>query len=91
MASQILGKVSEKMQATTGGSNKKLTQLSENTLDVHDKGWRITSDFGVKQTNTDAWLSVATDDKKGPQLLEDQFGREKVQPQAFICFTGIIC
>ncbi|KAL6706413.1 catalase 1 [Coniothyrium glycines] len=78
MASQIFGKVSEKVQAATGGSNQKLAQLSENIHDVHDKKWRITSDYGVKQTNTDAWLSVVSDEKKGPQLLEDNFGREKI-------------
>lgn len=83
MASQILGKVGEKVQAATGGSNKKLAQMAENTKDVHDPKWRITSDFGVKQTNTDAWLSAVTDDKKGPQLLEDHFAREKVrEPEA---------
>lgn len=39
---------------------------------------RITADFGTKQSNTDDWLRVSTDDRIGPSLLEDAFGREKV-------------
>jgi len=44
----------------------------------HSKDDRLTSDFGVKSTNTDVWLSASSDDKKGPLLLEDNFAREKV-------------
>ncbi|KAG5938253.1 catalase A [Claviceps monticola] len=39
---------------------------------------RITSDFGTKQSNTDHWLTVTSNDKTGPMLLEDSFGREKI-------------
>ncbi len=38
----------------------------------------LTSDFGVRQSNNDDWLKVVSDDKIGPALLEDPFGREKV-------------
>ena len=58
-----------------------MAQLAAVTKDVHDDKWRITSDYGVKQSNTDGWLRVATEDQEGPTLLEDQFAREKV------CFT----
>jgi catalase len=80
MASSIIANVSEKAKEAIGSeSSKKIAQLSANTKDVHDKSWRITSDFGVKQTNTDHWLGVASEDKQGPMLLEDHAGREKVQ------------
>lgn len=39
---------------------------------------RITADFGTKQSNTDDWLRISTNDKTGPMLLEDTFGREKI-------------
>jgi catalase len=78
MASEILGNVAEKAKDLAGEKTGKMAQLAAVTKDVHDDKWRITSDFGVKQNNTDAWLSVASDDQKGPQLLEDQFAREKV-------------
>lgn len=78
MASEILGNVTEKAKDLAGSKSTKMAQLAEVTKDVHDDKWRITSDYGVKQNNTDDWLKVATDDQTGPMLLEDQFAREKV-------------
>ena len=56
----------------------KTVQLSNVTKDVHNKNARITSGFGVKQSNTDDWLEIVNEDKTGPMLLEDLFAREKV-------------
>ncbi|KAH7394328.1 catalase [Pyrenochaeta sp. MPI-SDFR-AT-0127] len=78
MASQILGNVAEKAKDLAGAKSTKVAQLAADTKDVHDKSYRITSDFGVKQTNTDDWLKVASEDKTGPMLLEDHFAREKI-------------
>lgn len=78
MASEILGNVAEKAKGLTGEKSQKIADMAGVTKDVHDKSWRITSDAGVKQTNTDAWLKVGTEDKTGPQLLQDHFAREKV-------------
>jgi len=79
MASNILANVTEKAKDAVGGErSKKVAQLAADTKDVHDKSWRITSDYGVKQTNTDHWLTVASEDHTGPMLLEDPFGREKI-------------
>jgi hypothetical protein len=61
-----------------GEKNQKIADLSTATKDVHDKSWKMTSDYGVKQNNTDHWLTVASEDQTGPMLLEDPFGREKV-------------
>ncbi|ATY60864.1 catalase A [Cordyceps militaris CM01] len=55
----------------------KAEQLSSNTVEATQES-RLTSDFGTKQSNTDDWLRVANDDKTGPSLLEDAFGREKI-------------
>lgn len=71
-----LGKATEALQSREHGA--KVAQLASVTKDVHDQSHRITSDFGVKQTNTDDWLKVANEDKTGPMLLEDPFGREKI-------------
>lgn len=78
MASQILGNITDKAKSMAGGENKKVAQLAADTKDVHDRSYRITSDYGVKQHDTDHWLAASTEDKQGPQLLEDPFGREKV-------------
>jgi catalase len=81
MASQILATashVADKAKEMTGVKNAKVAQLASDTKDVHDPSWRITSDYGVKQNNTDDWLKVATEDQQGPMLLEDHFAREKV-------------
>jgi catalase len=81
MASQILATashVADKAKEMTGVKNAKVAQLAADTKDVHDPSNRITSDYGVKQNNTDDWLGVTSEDKQGPMLLEDHFGREKV-------------
>ena len=84
MASQILASVSEKaQQAMSSEPNAKLAYLAQNTKDAHDKSYRITTDYGVKQTNTDDWLSVSNEDQQGPLLLEDSHGREKVRLYIF--------
>ncbi|CAO2657924.1 Nn.00g071840.m01.CDS01 [Neocucurbitaria sp. VM-36] len=70
--------MAEKAKTLTGEKSTKVAQLAADTKDVHDKNWRITSDFGVKQTNTDDWLKVASEDRTGPSLLEDHFAREKI-------------
>lgn len=66
-------------QAVMGGkgAQAKATQLAANTVEP-TKDTRITTDFGTKQTNTDDWLRVNTEDDIGPSLLEDNFGREKI-------------
>jgi catalase len=78
MASNILANVTEKAKSMTGERSQKVADLAAHTKDVGDKSYRITSDYGVKQTNTDDWLKVATEDKTGPMLLEDHFAREKI-------------
>ena len=78
MASNILAQAKEKASEMTGAKNHKIADLTAASKDVHDKNWRITSDWGAKQTNTDEWLKVSTEDHTGPMLLEDGFGREKV-------------
>ncbi|KAH7138542.1 catalase-like domain-containing protein [Dendryphion nanum] len=79
MASSILAGVKETAKsAMSSQDSAKVADLARDTKDVHDKSNRITSDFGTKQTNTDDWLRVASEDKTGPGLLEDPFGREKI-------------
>ncbi|KAF2453498.1 catalase-like domain-containing protein [Lineolata rhizophorae] len=76
MASEMLHRAAA--HATGGGENRKLNQMDTVTKDAADTNARITTDYGVKQTTTDDWLKVASEDKTGPALLEDPFGREKI-------------
>jgi catalase len=79
MAQELLASARQTMKDTIAGQNsKKTNDLKADTKDVHDKSWRITSDSGTKQGNTDDWLSVVNEDHTGPMLLEDNFAREKV-------------
>jgi len=79
MASSILANVTEKAKdAMTSDSAAKIADLSRDTRDVHNKDARITTDYGVKQSNTDDWLMVGSEDKTGPMLLEDNAAREKI-------------
>jgi catalase len=67
-------------EAITGSltENAKVASMSGNMKDYMDSNNRITTDYGVKQTNTDDSLRVASADKTGPVLLEDHAGREKI-------------
>lgn len=60
-------------------SNAKLADLAKDTVNAEDSNARITTDFGVKISNTDDWLTASTEERQGPQLLEDFHGREKVR------------
>ncbi|KAI5274610.1 catalase [Aureobasidium subglaciale] len=67
-------------EAVTGSpmENAKVLSMAEHTRNYQDSNNVLTSDFGVKITNTDDSLKVATADKTGPVLLEDHSGREKI-------------
>ncbi|KZF22125.1 catalase [Xylona heveae TC161] len=71
-----LEKVQHTMSSATEGA--KIADLKKDTIDVHDPNNRITTDFGVKSSNTDDWLKASSGDKTGPMLLEDFVGREKI-------------
>jgi catalase len=64
-------------QVIMGSAGDKISDLQRDTR-VDEDGSRLTSDFGVRQANTDDWLKVVSEDHTGPMLLEDMFGREKV-------------
>lgn len=82
MQSILTGTAQKAGEAISGAlsSNKKIDDLKSN-MNEPTSNDRLTSDYGVKQTNTDVWLSASTDDRQGPQLLEDHFAREKVCPK----------
>ena len=69
--------------------NPKLTDLAKDTYDSHDTKAKMTTDFGQKVSNTDDWLTVSTEDRTGPSLLEDGHGREKVRVYTIDCQTGL--
>ena len=61
----------------TQGS-KKQQDMAKDTKDAMDTSYRLTTDYGVKQSNTDQWLRVVNENRTGPALLEDSAGREKI-------------
>ena len=68
---------------TAMDSNNKTADMKSDIVEPTSSDF-LTSDFGVKSTSHDIWLSASTGDRKGPQLLEDNFGREKVMlPRVF--------
>lgn len=77
MASLIPEAIHTAKQVVMGSQGDKIADLQKDTVEP-TKDTLLTSDYGVKQSNTDDWLSVATEDRQGPALLEDPFGREKV-------------
>lgn len=81
MASTISNSLQKALNVNGSSSNAKLADLAKDTFSSEDKNARITTDFGVKVSNTDHWLSASSDQRQGPALLEDFHGREKVSKQ----------
>ena len=78
MASTVSSSLQKVMNVNDSATdNPKLADLAKDTYNTEDTNTRITTDFGQKVGNTDHWLSVSTDDRYGPALL-DTHGREKV-------------
>lgn len=77
MASIIPETVNAAKKIVMGSQGDKFADLAKDTIEPTNKT-KLTSDWGVKQENTDHWLSITNDKHTGPALLEDSFGREKV-------------
>nr|AAG53519.1 CAT2 catalase [Fulvia fulva] len=73
-----LGKLQDQLNGAAEG--QKVAHVKNDPLykDYHEPSNRITTDYGVKQHNTDDWLKIASEDKTGPMLLEDHAAREKI-------------
>lgn len=68
------------MAATTNNTKAadgKLADMQKDTVEVNGKQ-NMTTDYGIKISDPDHWLRVASDQNTGPTLLEDQIAREKV-------------
>jgi catalase len=79
MQSALGDTIERAAQAVSGAmsDNKKVANMKRDIQEPTSSD-NITSDFGVRQHNTDNWLSASSEDRKGPLLLEDNFAREKV-------------
>lgn len=75
-AAENVGKAMNPQHGTSNES-KKIKDLEQNFVNQTSNDL-MTSEFGVRQSNTDNWLSASTSDRKGPLLLEDNWAREKV-------------
>lgn len=78
MASLIPESVKSAKNAVMGSAGDKIADLSQDTKEPTDKT-HLTSDYGVKLPNPEHWLSVSSEDRQGPSLIEDPFSREKVR------------
>ena len=79
MASKFITEPMQKVQQAVmpGNHGDKILDLQRDTREDNGKA-RMTTDFGVRQGNAEDWLKVVSEDKTGPMLLEDVFGRERV-------------
>ncbi|KAK6077916.1 catalase [Seiridium cupressi] len=78
MASNLISSAVQKVEDTMAGQKgAKSAQLERDSI-APTKDDRITTDFGVKQGNTDDWLKATNGESSGPSLLEDSFAREKI-------------
>ncbi|KAG6812079.1 catalase A [Tricholoma furcatifolium] len=62
---------------TKAMSTGKITDLNRATT-TPSASSGLTTDHGVKISDTDTWLKVSNGDTTGPSLLEDQISREKI-------------
>jgi catalase len=90
MASHIVSAADKAEEILAGQAGRKTAQLQKETK-AHTEDDRITTDFGVRQGNTDDWLKVVSNDAIGPALLEDNFAREKVRHQSQTWLASTAC
>ena len=76
MLQSVLGETVHAAKDALAG-NKKVADVKKDFVEQTNKT-KLTSDFGVKEPDTDNWLSASTNGRQGPLLLEDNFAREKV-------------
>jgi len=76
MLASVLGETVHAAKDALAG-NKKVADVKKDIVEQTDKT-KLTSDFGVREPDTDNWLSASTNGRQGPLLLEDNFAREKV-------------
>ncbi|KFY31092.1 hypothetical protein V493_01404 [Pseudogymnoascus sp. VKM F-4281 (FW-2241)] len=76
MLQSVLGETVHAAKDALAG-NKKVADMKKDIVEQTDK-MKLTSDFGVKEPDTDNWLSASTNGRQGPLLLEDNFAREKI-------------
>lgn len=80
MAPSLQDSLSKVVNMNGGASqNAKVADLAKDTTDYDGSEYKMTTDWGNKVNNTDHWLSVSTEERQGPSLLEDGHGREKVE------------
>lgn len=78
MASLIPEAIKSATDTVMGSGGDKIADLSKDTKEPTDKT-HLTSDYGVKLPDPEHWLSVSSEDRQGPSLIEDPFSREKVR------------
>lgn len=79
MASLIPEAIKSATDTVMGSGGDKIADLSKDTKEPTDKT-HLTSDYGVKlPSDPEHWLSVSSEDRQGPSLIEDPFSREKVR------------
>ncbi|KAG2414948.1 catalase A [Aspergillus terreus] len=73
---QGLQKAQQKVQDVSS-KDKKVVDLEPDTVNVHTDQ-PMTTDHGVRISNTDNWLRAVDNQHSGPSMLEDQIAREKI-------------
>jgi hypothetical protein len=84
IASNMADLVSDGLQKSTGAVGghlgaepAKIKDLQCDVRETSSADQPITTDYGIRVSNTDNWLKVATEQATGPLLLEDPIAREK--------------
>ncbi|KAE8354754.1 catalase-like domain-containing protein [Aspergillus coremiiformis] len=80
MANIVAGGLQKVQEVVQGAASKdkKIVDLAPDTINVQSSKHPLTTDHGVRISDTDHWLKSVDDKHTGPMMLEDQIAREKI-------------
>lgn len=77
MATTAAAEAAAEAKANAMSADGKFADMKKDTVEINGKQ-HMTTDYGIKISDPDHWLRVASDSSTGPMLLEDQIAREKI-------------
>jgi hypothetical protein len=78
MATTAAAEAAAQAKANSISADGKFADMQKDTVEINGKQ-HMTTDYGIKISDPDHSLRVASDSSTGPSLLEDQIAREKVR------------
>jgi catalase len=78
MATIAASEAAAEAKTNSISADGKIADMKKDTVEINGKQ-HMTTDYGIRISDPDHSLRVASDSSTGPSLLEDQIAREKVR------------